>query len=229
MLLDDLRRLNPGLSLSGVEESGFGPYGEVVRGDWSGLVDALERFVPIPDDGVIYVPSHPPLERTADAALIASLFMGGMPVQTGFCAGRNSTLNGLEYHKCSEIIVAADDLVLLLGLRAELRHGPEGPSWDSSSAAAFLLGRGMAIELYTGTLHLAPCRARAQGFRAAIILARETNMDYPAGTRPEGDPLLRKTNKWIIAHPERDVLVKQGVLPGIRGPNIAVIPAGGET
>jgi len=56
------------------------------------------------------------------------------------------------------------------------------------------------------------------------VLPRGTNEDFQAGTRPEGDDLLRKRNKWILAHPERRVLVDQGVIPGIRGRNIEILP-----
>jgi hypothetical protein len=224
MLLDDLRRLNPGLDLKAAEDASFGLFGEVLEGEWPGLVAALEASAPIPAEGVVYVPSHPPLEACGEAARIGAFHMGGMPTQTGYCSGRNSTLNGLEYHKCSEIIVAADDFVLLLGHRSQLEAGPQGPTWDSARASAFLLRRGMAVELYTGTLHLAPCRAREAGFRAAIILAAGTNLEFAPGERPEGDPLLRKRNKWILAHPERKPLLDQGVLPLIKGGNLAVTP-----
>ena len=38
-----------------------------------------------------------------------------MPMQLGFCWGYNDTMNALEWHTCSEINVATDDLILLLG------------------------------------------------------------------------------------------------------------------
>jgi len=219
MLLDDLRKANPGLTLFSSDDPSFAPYGEPVEGSWPALVAALEAHAPIPEQGVVYVGSHPPLESCADAERMRSLVFGNLPVQLGYCSGRNSTLNGLEYHKASEVIVAADDLVLLLALRGQLRPGAEGPGLDSSETVGLFLERGEAVELYSGTMHLAPCRAREGGFRAAIVLPRGTNDALSEGERPEGDPLLRKLNKWIIAHPERKPLIDQGVLPLLRGAN----------
>ena len=45
----------------------------------------------------------------------ASKSFGEMEIQIGYCNGHNSMLNALEYHKSSEINVAATDAVLLLG------------------------------------------------------------------------------------------------------------------
>ncbi|MFZ4615901.1 MAG: DUF4867 family protein [Rectinemataceae bacterium] len=236
-ILERLRAGNPSVGLFGLEEGALAPYGASVPGDWSALVAALEASVAIPAEGVAYVTSHPPLEATGDARILAAVHMGGMPIQVGYCAGRNSTLNGLEYHKCSEIVVAADDLVLLLGLRGDLSEEvpepgsgetlPPGPGIDSSKVVGLVLLCGQAVELFSGTLHLAPCRVHAGGFRSAIILASGTNLEFGPGERPAGDPLLRKRNKWIIAHPQRRVLVDQGVIPTLRGPNRQVMPLEG--
>jgi hypothetical protein len=227
MLLDGLRRANPGLTLFSSADPEFAPYGELVEGSWPALVAALEAHAPIPEQGVVYVGSHPHLEDCADAERMRSLVFGGLPVQLGYCSGRNSTLNGLEYHKASEVIVAADDLVLLLALRGQLRPGTQGPGLDSSDTVGLFLRRGEAVELYSGTMHLAPCRAHEAGFRAAIVLPRGTNDAFAEGERPDGDPLLRKFNKWIIAHPERKPLIDQGVLPLLRGENRLVrLPTG---
>ena len=45
-----------------------------------------------------------------------------MPIQIGYCNGPNSTLNGLEYHKSSEINIAITDMVLLLGKVQEVEN-----------------------------------------------------------------------------------------------------------
>lgn len=225
-LLEKLRRANPGFILFGRDDPAFRPYGVAVSGDWSGFVETMEKTVAVPAEGIVYVAAHPPLEALPEARELAARSLGGMPFQIGYCAGRNSRLNGLEYHGCSEIVVAADDLVLLLGLRADLDPGEVPPGFDANRAVGLLVLRGQAVELFSGTLHLAPCLAREGSFRAAIILARGTNEDFAPGERTEGDPLLRKRNKWIITHPERRVLVDQGVLPLVRGPNRELVPVG---
>lgn len=224
MLLAALRKANADLRIFTADDPDFAPYGERVPGSWSSMVAALEVSAPIPDEGVLYVTSHAPLESCADADRLRTVVFGDLPIQIGYCSGRNSTLNGLEYHKSSEVLVAAADLVLLLALRGELEHGPGGISIESSKTVGLLVHRGEAVELYSGTLHLAPCRARPDGFRAAIVLPRGTNEVLPDGVLSGDDPLLRKRNKWIMAHPERKALVDQGVLPLIRGSNREVRP-----
>lgn len=218
MTIEALRLANPGLVIFGIDDPAFKPYGEPVPGDWAAMVRALEEHAPVPEAGVAYVASHPPLEASPDAALIRGLVFGGTDVQIGYCSGRNATMNGLEYHKASEMLVAADDLVLFLALRGQLAAGPNGPSIDSGAAMGLFVRRAQAVELYSGTMHLAPCRLSAAGFRAAIVLPRGTNEAYE-GAIPAGDPLLRKKNKWILAHPERKPLIDQGVLPLLGGPN----------
>lgn len=224
MLLASLRRANPGLRVFDTADADFSPYGTSLAGDWSAMVGALERYAPIPDEGVSYVASCAELEADpAGAGLMATAY-GGIAAQIGYCSGRNSRMNGMEYHRASEILVAADDLVLLLGLRGELERAPEGTFFDSARAKALLVRRGEAVELFSGTLHLAPCRVLPGGFRAAIVLPRLTNAEFGQGTRPSGDATLLKRNKWILAHPERAVLLAQGAVPGIRGPNIELVP-----
>lgn len=227
MTIEALRSANPGLAIFGIDDPAFKPYGEPVPGDWSAMVRSLEEHAPVPEAGVAYVAAHPPLEASPDAGRIRGLVFGGADVQIGYCSGRNATINGLEYHKASEMLVAADDLVLFLALRGQLVAGPMGPTIDSSAAVGLFVGRGQAVELYSGTMHLAPCRLSAAGFRAAIVLPRGTNEAYE-GALPAGDPLLRKKNKWILAHPERKPLIDQGVLPLLSGPNRELrLPEGG--
>ena len=48
-------------------------------------------------------------------------FYGGMDIQVGYCNGRNTTYNGFEYHKGSEINIAVTDFMLVLGHTWEIR------------------------------------------------------------------------------------------------------------
>ncbi|MBQ8469673.1 MAG: DUF4867 family protein, partial [Clostridia bacterium] len=43
-------------------------------------------------------------------------------------------------------------------------------------------------------------------------------MESREGKDPENVLLLQK-NKWVLAHPEREPLIKQGAYPGFLGPN----------
>ena len=46
---------------------------------------------------------------------IEKIFYGELPIQIGYCNGHNELLNAVEYHRSSEINLAATDAVLILG------------------------------------------------------------------------------------------------------------------
>ena len=74
--------------------------------------------------------------------------------------------------------------------------------------------------MYQTTLHLSPCRVNDIGFKDIVILPRGTNtaLNKEAVLDEESRLLLMK-NKWVIAHPEREPLMKQGAVGGVKGPN----------
>jgi hypothetical protein len=143
-----------------------------------------------------------------------------MPVQLGYCSGFNVKMNGFEYHRDSELNVAADDLILLLGRQADI----EVPAYtyDTSKARAFLLPAGTGVEFYATTLHYAPGAAGPGGFRVAVALPRGTNVGKPKiAIKNSEDRLLAATNKWLIVHQEA---AEPGLHVGLRGENIDVTP-----
>ena len=116
MIIEDLIRLNRRLNIQEVNSLTFKEYGKIMVGyDFSELLGYMERETSIPEEGNIYKASVPELEAFAVYERLSKGFYGEMPIQIGYCNGRNSTLNGLEYHIGSEIDIAASDFVLLLG------------------------------------------------------------------------------------------------------------------
>lgn len=220
MTLEHLNQVNS-MPVHSVREPAFASYGRIVTGyDFSPLTDYLERSTPIPEQGNVYVPSVPELEQFPVAAQLQELFYGGMPLQVGYCNGRNTTCNGFEYHKGSEINVAASDFMLILSHTWLIREN----TCRVEDAEVFFVEKGTAIEMYQTTLHLSPCRTSDEGFRDVIILPRGTNTPLPR-RETSGDPesrLLLQRNKWVIAHPEREPLIRQGAHPGLLGENIAL-------
>ena len=61
--------------------------------------------------------------------------MAGLPIQIGYCNGDNRKLNGLEYHRSSEINIAVNNLVLLLGREQDIEADD---TYDTSRVEAFL-------------------------------------------------------------------------------------------
>lgn len=218
--LQRIQALNPHIPIHSAFDDAFRPFGRVLAGfDFSELIGLMEHK-DVPADGNVYVASDPELEHTSVRTAVQNNLYGAMDIQIGYCNGRNSTLNGLEYHKCSEINIAATDLVLLLGRVQDIRRN----QYAAEQVLGFYLPRGTAVELYQTTLHFAPCKLADDGFKCIVILTRGTNepLTGPVERVSEEDELLFMRNKWLLAHPERKALIERGAYPGIAGSNIEI-------
>ena len=113
-MLKHLNEIND-VKIYSVFDGEFASYGRIVKGyDFSGLVAYMKEKTEIFDYNV-YVASVPKMEAAAVFREIENTLYGGMPVQIGYCNGKNSTYNGFEYHKGSEINIAVTDFMLVLG------------------------------------------------------------------------------------------------------------------
>lgn len=204
------------MEIKKVTDAAFRKYGKVVQNiDFNGLVEAMAS-TPLPED-VIYEPSIPELEALPVYGELVSKTYGELPIQIGYCNGKNYLLNAFEYHRSSEINVAATDAILLLGLQQDIT---EDFSYDTSKVEAFLVPKGTAVEIYATTLHYAPCSADENGFKMVVVLPKGTN--YPLKDTHKGweDSLLAATNKWLIGHAEGGL--PEGSHIGLIGENVSV-------
>ena len=220
-LLEHLNQVND-VTIYSAESEEFASYGRILQGyDLKEAIRYMEQNTQIPESGNVYVASDPGLEALPFFNVMANLVYGGMPIQAGYCNGRNSTYNGFEYHKGSEINVAVTDFMLALGHTWEIRD----KHYDNRDAKVFFLKAGTVIEMYQTTLHLSPLRVREEGFKGIVILPRGTNTPLQSQVKEEADSadwenaLLLQRNKWVIAHPQREPLIRQGAFPGIIGEN----------
>lgn len=215
--LERLNQVNDVPVLS-VEDAEFASYGRVVTGyDMSALISFVEEHTEVPESGNVYLASVPELEAEPVLRDIRDKFYGEMEIQAGYCNGRNTTYNGFEYHKGSEINVAVTDFMLVLGHVWEIHDN----TYRVEDAKVFFVDKGTAIEMYQTTLHLSPCRVTDEGFKGIVILPRGTNTPLEHKSEPaeaEGALLLQK-NKWVIAHAEREPLIRQGAHAGLIGEN----------
>ena len=216
-LLSHLKSVND-VKIRSVFSQEFLSYGRVIDGyDFCEILDYLDKNTAVPDSGNIYVASEEGLERTEIFSVIEREIYGGMPIQIGYCNGKNSTYNGFEYHKGSELNIALTDLMLVLGHVWQIKNN----SFTVGNEKVFFVPKGTAIEMYQTTLHLSPCKVGDEGFKAAVVLPKFTNT--PLKTKPENPKneaeLLLQTNKWVIAHAEREPLVRQGAHIGLIGEN----------
>jgi len=199
-----------------VTDAAFRKYGKVVENiDFGPLVEAL-KGTPATDE-VAYEPSVPELEAVPTFMELEKKAYGELPIQIGYCNGRNELLNALEYHRSSEINVAATDAILLVGAQQDVT---ENFTYDTSLVEAFLLPAGIGVELYATTLHYAPCSVDGQKFQVAIVLPRGTN--FPLEEKHGGweDALITAKNKWLIGHAEAGL--PEGTHIGLVGENISV-------
>ena len=209
------------MKIQSVFDKEFATYGKVVEGyDFSSLLSTMEANSEKPSDSVIYVPSVDILESEPVFAELSSNCYGGMPIQVGYCNGTNTKLNCFEYHRDSEVDIAADDVVLLVARQQDIING----QIDSSNTEAFLCPKGTAVELYATTLHYAPCSAKkGEGFRVIIVLPKGTNEAKPDITiKNDEDKLLWALNKWLVAHKDTSE-AKDGAHVGITGDNVDII------
>lgn len=200
--------------IKNVTDREFRRYGRIVDGiDFTELLEAMKN-TPCPDD-VAYVASVPELEATQTAKALGDEYFGEMPIDVGYCNGHNWTLNALEYHRNSELNIAATDTVLLLG---DLRDISEDDTYPTSLVEAFFLPAGTAVELYATTLHYAPCSFGSKGFQVAIVLPKGTNSELiEKPEKPGQNKLLFARNKWLLAHEEAAI---EGAHIGLTGENI---------
>lgn len=201
-----------------VTDASFAPYGRVVEGyDVAPLLAALEK-TPL-TDSVVYVPREELLHQAEGADKVGEALFGGMPFQLGWCNGRNTRLNCLEFHRDSEFNLGTEDFILLIAKQGEIVDGV----LDTACVKAFRVPAGVLVECYATTLHYAPCHTdAAKGFRVMVALPAGTNTDY----RPEGgantmDRMLWARNKWLLAHAESSEAA-QGAVVALKGENIDI-------
>ena len=205
------------MNIQKVTDASFRKYGKIVEHiDFTGLVQALNEKTPSPED-VVYEPSVEALEALPVYDELCTKAYGELPIQIGFCNGKNHLLNALEYHRSSEINVAGTDAILLLGLQKDVT---EDFIYDTSLVEAFLVPKGTAVELYATTLHYAPCSVDGAGFQVAVVLPKGTNFPLEQTHAGWEDQLITAKNKWLIGHAEGGL--PEGAHIGLVGENISV-------
>jgi len=206
------------LDIRSVFDKAFLQYGQILEGyDFDQFLNEFDSMTTLPEKGFAYVASDPKLETNRLAKELQDRGFGGLPIQIGYCIGMNHMLNCLEYHRTSELCIAATDAILFVASQAELQDY----TINTSLIEAFLVPRGVGVELFATTLHYAPCSARkGEGFKMVIVLPRGTNGDKPPRIPLVGEAkLLMGENKWLIAHKDAPE-AKQGAFIGIKGKNL---------
>lgn len=194
-----------------VTDKEFKEFGTVLTADTAEIIEVGEK-IPMPEQGVKYVPSQAEFEPLEIASKMKLEVFGDMPIQMGYCWGTNDTMNAMEWHKNSEINIAVTDMILLLGRLQDV----ENNRYDSANVKAFLMKKGEAVEMYATTLHYCPIQTSEEGFRCVVILPEGTNTPIKDNG---GNSLITATNKWLLAHEDCENLLAKGYVAGIYGEN----------
>ncbi|MBE7038114.1 MAG: DUF4867 family protein [Ruminococcaceae bacterium] len=214
-MLNTLKEKNPTLKFYSVNDKEFEKYGKVITNfDTVEIIKECEK-IEMPSEGSKYELGVDALEKLEISKKIQDELFGELDTQIGACYGHSNYLNGLEWHKNSEINIAATPLVLILGTIFDIKDG----KFDSKDAKAFYLEKGQMVEVYATTLHFCPCEVSKDGFFCVVGLPKGTN--GVLDNTPD-DKLLFRKNKWLIAHEKNQVLLDKGVIPGIYGENYKV-------
>ena len=108
--------------MKSVNDVEFKQYGRVLDVDTTEFVNTMMAKEAI-KEGVVYEPSDADLEALPLFKQMHQMkFIGGLEVEFGFCSGYNDKLNAVEYHRSSEIDIAATDLVLMLGRQQDIDY-----------------------------------------------------------------------------------------------------------
>ncbi|NCA66859.1 MAG: DUF4867 family protein [Clostridia bacterium] len=199
--------------LYSVNDSAFNEYGRVYEFASLEATVYLNQVARLPAEGNTYIADNEGLRQLPLIKTIQREVFGELPVQAGWCCGNYYKMNGVEWHKSSEVIIAATDMVLLLGHYEDITDD----RYDSAKAIGFYLKKGDIIELYPMVLHFAPLKTESS-FNAGIILPTGTNLPLDEGI----SGTLRAKNKWLLVHPENINAIKNGGKVGIDGENITL-------
>jgi hypothetical protein len=196
------------MEIKSIYSEEFKKYGVIINDDFSDILEVLKTRE-CPKDRVIYKASDDKLEACESFKKLQDQYFGSYPTQLGYCSGYNHVNTCLEYHKSSEINLANEPFILLVGERKDVVNG----TYDLSKAEAFLVPSGVAIEVFSTTLHYAPISSGESTFIMLVALPRGTNV---GNVRSENDKLLWSCNKWLIAHKDSNE-AKEGAFAGLIG------------
>lgn len=185
------------------KDPSFRPYGQ--RYEQYPVDDVLELFrkeIEIPETGNIYIRSIEAFETLDQIRTISADLFGGFETQVGICAGYCDTVDGLEYHQGSEVVIIVQDCILALGKREDV----EDQSYDLGKLEYFYAESGDVLELYGTTLHYMPL-SDISPLGTVCILLRGTNEELPAQ-----NGLLAAKNKYLFSRESCGKLIGSTIL-----------------
>ncbi|MGL5955013.1 MAG: DUF4867 family protein [Brevinema sp.] len=218
-MLEQLQQKNTHIMIKSVNDDTFKAYGTVHK---NLHINSLLQFLysTTVEEHEVYIPHLDSLASLSEAQYIEDYLFGQISCNVGYFNAYNSKLNALEYHKCSEVLVFATDVVLLLAKIEQIQQD----QLDSKNIVAFYASKGSVVELYATSLHFAPCMATSAGIQQIVFLSKNTNTPLVKSISDKNgeNKFLFGRNKWVLAHQEATSLVSSGAYIGITGKNIHI-------
>lgn len=219
-MISILNKKNSDFEIKNISESNFEKYGKIL--DSKLFIESIQylKTLNVPEFGNKYIAHDKEfLGNLSNTKMYDDIF-GYSQLQFGYVNGNNEYLNALEYHKSSEINVAATDFVLFIGDYKDIQNN----QYDSSKLEVFYVPENTVIEMNPGVLHFSPCKVTDKGFKCGVILPYGTNQEFVSSKYdlPSENHLLFKTNKWLLAHFENENLIAKNAYPGLLGVNYKI-------
>ena len=211
MNLEQLKKFNPDYDIKDIYDSAFKTYGKIHSVDVKEAIEFVRDTIISPQEGTCYNPDVEEIKNIKSIKRLSQIVYGYMDVIAGSVSGHNQVLNGIEYHQCSETIIAVTDFVLVVGHIWDLGKN----TYNSNLCEIFYVPKGTVVECYSTTLHYTPISISDEGFQTICLLLEGTGDVLPNGSVREG--ILKKKNKWFIAHRDNYEKVESGDFPGLTG------------
>lgn len=208
-----LQQQNPSYSIKSIDDQSFQTFGKRIDENVNDVIAYVSANVHPPKLGNRYEPSVLAIEQFSSIQKISQKVYGYMDVMAGVVSGHNHVFNGIEYHQGSETIIAVTDYILVVGHIWDMIEN----TYDSSLCQIFYVPQGSIVECYSTTLHYTPICVSDEGFITICLLLKGTG-----DALFEREGILKKKNKWFIAHVSNEEKTKAGDFPGFKGEMITI-------
>lgn len=221
MDINTLQALNKDLMIKDISDPAFLTYGRILPFSiFEDYHHYLDQKTSIPEVLNQYIADDQNIHNIFPKHTILSDIFGDVSLEFGYVNGHNLYLNALEFHPSPEINISVTPFVLFLGHTKDIKDY----TYDIHNIEVFFIPAHTAMVIYPTTLHFSPCKVSDEGFKCGVILPYGTNMDMISAEEKikRSDPLLYKTYKWLIAHPDYKNLIHLGAYPGLIGKNLKI-------
>ena len=200
MSLEIIQTLNPEYTIKSITDEAFRTYGKVIDNNIDEAIEFCIDFVQAAKQDNFYLPSVLEVEQLSSIIELSHRVYGYLEIIAGIVAGDNVELSGIEYHQGSETIIAVQD-----------------DTYNSSKCELFYVPKGTIVECYSATLHYTPIAVSKEGFITICLLLKGTG-----DILEKRKKILKKKNKWFIAHQDNLEKIASGDYPGLLGRKIII-------